>query len=492
MGSRMSLQRALGAPAAQPGAGMTPEMMVRAYDGLGGNIDSRGLPLSVFGNQWGCCPPLFDKCTDDNVMMLFHGLDLVQPAVRWFGLRKAMHIKEKKAYLTYVGPAGAAAGNATDGLPTTICGPGQSVEMGAPCYIEFCGFGEIRYCSPELKNGGTSTAYCKERDIYTVDFGEGPRKVDNDEEWWLAVLSSQMMETWGQRLYAGDSANLYANTNVPNDSDGLLKLLTKRYLDCPQLNSNILDWAGNPACDYTNAAGMGGITLNGNAVSGFKYASNLYVTLRAVFRENLRKIRMTRMLNQRTPQFGDCALLVPDWMIECLIECAICHVVCRDDYTRRDSEMSAMKYEEWLNGVGGLAVIPFDGFWVPLIPYNPVDWRSYNPAAPAGVKGLMDNADGTGNILMLWRGIGGNNGRRFLVPEYNDLSDGTYDTANNGQIQMWMDDCGRCFRICLATEWRWWNDAPFLQTLISNVRCEHLFDSLDSLGQTLTAATNNC
>lgn len=56
-------------------------LMHRQYDGGGGNIDSRGLPLSVFGNQWGCCPPLFDKCTDDQIMMLFHGLDAVEPGL---------------------------------------------------------------------------------------------------------------------------------------------------------------------------------------------------------------------------------------------------------------------------------------------------------------------------------------------------------------------------------------------------------------------------
>jgi hypothetical protein len=478
-----------GAPALVGGNGILHRQMP---GWVPGNVDSRGLPLSVFGNQWGCCPPLFDDCTDDEIMTLFHGLDTVEPALRWLGFRKAMHIKEKRAYLTYIAPAGTAAGTPVDGLPTTICGPGQRVEMGMPCYIEFCGFGEIRYCSAELKNGGTNIAYCKERDVYTVDFGEGARLVSNDEEWWLAVLSSQMLETIGQRLYAGDSSNLYANTNVPNDSDGLLRLLTTTYPDCPQLNPNVLDWGGNPACDYTSATGMSGITLNGNAVTGFKYASNIYVTLRAIFRENLRKMRMTRMLNQRTLQFGDVALLLPDWMIECLIECAVCHVVCRDDFTRRDSEAAAMKYEEWLAGIGGLAVIPFDGFLVPLIPFNPPDWRSYDPANPQnGVSGLLENADGTGNILMLWRGVGGNNGRRFLIPEYNDLSDGTYDTANNGQIQMWMDDCGRCFTICLATEWRWYNDAPFLQTLITNVRCEHLFDSLADIGP-LNAATVDC
>jgi len=119
------------------------------------------------------------------------------------------------------------------------------------------------------------------------------------------------------------------------------------------------------------------------------------------------------------------------------------------------------------------------------------DWNSYDPAMPEkGITGQMENADGTFNLLMLWRGIGGNRGRRFLIPEYNDLSDGTKDTASNGQFQMWMDEEGRCYTISMATEWRWYLDAPYLQTLVTNVQCEHLFDTY-TMGK-LTAQGVNC
>ena len=55
---------------------------------------------------------------------------------------------------------------------------------------------------------------------------------------------------------AGDSANVFTNTMVPNDSDGLYKYLTKSYPECPQLNPFVLDWGSNPACDYTSPTGM--------------------------------------------------------------------------------------------------------------------------------------------------------------------------------------------------------------------------------------------
>jgi hypothetical protein len=379
------------------------------------------------------------------------------------------------------GSAGSLTGAVPDGLPLTVCGPGVRVEMGQPCYIECCGFGEIRLMSNELKNGGTNTAYCKERDVYTVDFGQGSRLVSNDEEWWLAVMGGQLLEILAQRAVAGDSGNVFTNTMVPNDSDGLYKYLTKSYPECPQLNPFVLDWGSNPACDYGSTGsptGMTGITLNGLEITSPKYAMNLYVTLRAIFRETMKRIRGTRMLGNRTPQPGDLAILLPDWAIECLIECAICHVICRDDYTRRDSEMAAMKYDEWLTGWNGLPYLVFDRMVVPLIAFNPLDWRSYDVNNPtAGVRGLLENADGSFNLFMLWRGIGGNQGRRFLELQYNDLSDGTFDTANDGAIQLWDDECGRCYTLNMAMEWRWCGDAPFLQTLVSNINCDRLFGS---------------
>ncbi|MCB0142842.1 MAG: hypothetical protein KDE50_23285, partial [Caldilineaceae bacterium] len=66
---------------------------------------------------------------------------------------------------------------------------------------------------------------------YTVDLGDGPRLVDNDEEWWMAILSNQMMEMMATRLLVGDSTSMYSSTTIPNDSDGLMKLLTMSY-DC--------------------------------------------------------------------------------------------------------------------------------------------------------------------------------------------------------------------------------------------------------------------
>ncbi|MCB9150307.1 MAG: hypothetical protein H6641_16255 [Caldilineaceae bacterium] len=486
-------------PAGLVGSAMLQNMTTGGFAGDVGSqlvdpVQYRALAVgqrSVFGQQWGCCPPLFGECVDDEIVTLFQGMDAVEPALRWFGFRRAHKKSVKRAYLTYVAPSGASIGQATDGLPSTICGPGQKVEIGKPCYIEFCGFGEVRLMSHELKDGGNDIAWCDERDIYTVDLGDGPRLVQNDEEWWMAILSNQMMEMMATRLLVGDSTSRYSSTTIPNDSDGLLKLLTMSY-DCVG-NPTVLDWGGNPACDYTAANGMSGISLNGEAVTGRRYATNLYTTMRQIFRENLRKFRMTRFLGGRGDlQYGDIGLLMPDWLAECLIECGICHVICRDDYTRRDSEIAAMKYEEWLNGGEGYGVLYFDGFPVPIIPYNPVDWSQVGADGnTSGLRGLLENADGTANILMLWRGVGGNTGRRFLIPEYNDLSDGNKETAANGQVQLWLDECGRCYTLNLATEWRWYSDYPCVQTVITNVACDAKFEICHYPGQ-MTALDPMC
>ncbi|MBV7326754.1 hypothetical protein KFU94_00550 [Chloroflexi bacterium TSY] len=484
----MTVRQGMQAPVryAQDGSGtvqIDQELLMALLAGGGASAGSANAAMVQGGyqqrmvpQQWGCCEPLFGECVDDEVMTLFQGLDAVEPALRWFGFRRAEKRYVRKAYLTYAAPAGASQGMPNAGIPDTICGPGQKVEVGKPCYIEFCGFGEIRLCSYELKDGGNSIPWCDERDVYTLDFGEGAQRIEKDEEWWLAILSSQMMEHIAGRLLVGDNATLFRNSAIPADSDGLLQLLTQDY-SCVG-NPSVIDWGGNAVCDYESATTPTGATLNGQAITGNRYARNLYVTLREVFRQNVRKFRMTRMLSGTTNlQPGDVAILMPEWLKECLIECAICHVICRDDYTRRDSEMAAMKYQEWITGGEGFGVLWFDGFPVPILPYNPVDYTTYDPLNPdLGMRGLMEKADGTANMLMLWRGVGGNAGRRFLIPEYNDLSDGLKDTAANGQFQLWIDDCGRCYTLNMATEWRWYLDFPCVQTLITNVACDAKFE----------------
>jgi len=431
--------------------------------------------VDVMGGGWGCCPPLFEKCADSNVMQLYHGLDAVEPALRWFGGRAARTHKNKRAYLTYTGPAGAAAGAPTDGLPLNICGPGLGVEMGKPCYMEECGFGEIRRTGDPIKNGGTSTPYCDEREAWTV---EG-QVITNDEDWWLKVLGEQVLDDLACRYLIGDSTNTYSNGTVSNDSAGLFELFAQTYA-CEQLTPNVIDWGSNPLCSGSQ---MGNIVVNGTAVTQPRYLFNVYQMLRAILMANQRQLRMTRLLGGRQMQFGDVAILGPDYGAECLVECAVCFTQCGNDITRMDSEAALMKYDEWFSGGMGYGEIPFGNLRVPYIPYNPIDWNDTT-------KGKMENGDGTVKYMLLWRGLGGNNGRRFLIPEYNDLSDGSYETSNDGQFQVWEKKEDVCFTTNMRTEWRWWNEAPYLQTIIDNVACESLFGSMTP--GTLEVAEANC
>ncbi|MCA9018480.1 MAG: hypothetical protein KDA77_24405, partial [Planctomycetaceae bacterium] len=79
----------------------------------------------------------------------------------------------------------------------------------------------------------------------------------------------------------------------------------------------------------------------------------------------------------------------------------------------------------------------------------------------------------------------------FLIPEYNDLSDGNKETAANGQVQLWLDECGRCYTLNLATEWRWYSDYPCVQTVITNIACDAKFEICHYPGQ-MTALDPMC
>ncbi|MCB0088661.1 MAG: hypothetical protein KDE54_12165, partial [Caldilineaceae bacterium] len=99
-------------PAGLVGSAMLQNMTTGGFAGdVGGQlvdpVQYRALAVgqrSVFGQQWGCCPPLFGECVDDEIVTLFQGMDAVEPALRWFGFRRAHKKSVKRAYLTYVAP----------------------------------------------------------------------------------------------------------------------------------------------------------------------------------------------------------------------------------------------------------------------------------------------------------------------------------------------------------------------------------------------------
>lgn len=430
-----------------------------------------------------CCPPLFDLSCNDGSIGIFHTGGEFSQAMAWFGTRRARAVREEVTYLQYMGALKRTAGDTSlPGVPEDICGMGDCARFGANCTdVKEC-FGLLKICGEPVVDGGNSLPYC-ERDLRVTIDGQ---VIANDAEWHEANVTEALWNTWVYNLMWG-----YRNTTTQKFGHwGLASLLQfypagdpRNYTyACPELTPKILDWAGNPAC---GAAPMPGITLNGVALVD-EFRTNLYQTLRAILRALIRQINRTRGLTSLNFNYGDWAILAPAEVFDCLIQCAVCFTECAGNCLNLDTERAALMLQELRNGGIGWGELNFDGFRVPLIPFDPALFVE-DDAGAVTIEGSMRNADGTYNLMLLYRGSGGN---RILQPEFNPLDDGTWPTRDNGMVQLYEERSDICVKTGARAEWRWEKRGVMFQTLIKNVKCESILPSSILLNP--EPATSSC
>lgn len=395
---------------------------------------------------YNCCPPLFDLCTDEDIGVLFY--EDSEPFLNWLRVREASACRIEQVYLQYMAMSGASTGTLASALPTNICEPGNFAEWGTVDYV-LEGFGTLTLSAPVRKNGGADLPYCERAPRYTID----GLLIESQDDWDMHLLVNVLMQQMAIRLLIGNAATSF-------DHNGLQQIIKTGYTtqagdDAPLLDSTVINWASQYMCSPEGAAG---VTVNGTALPA---GQSLYKVLRDVFYRLRYRLRLAKL---PMPQPGDIAIVMPEHAISCLIDCAVCWVECGGDFLRMDSEAAVAARQDLMAGGIGFGIIRFDGFEVPIIPFNPWDY--------ANDRGYMDNADGSVDLYMLYRGPAN---RPVLTLEYNDLSDGTLDTTDEGQFQVWQEEDARCIQTSMATEWRIFLNAPWAQTVINNVACETTF-----------------
>jgi len=443
-------------------------------------------PTIYGGPAVSCCPPLFDLSCNDGSIGIFHTGGELEMAMRWFGLRAARSVRETVNFLQYMGGLRRTPGDTTmPGTPANICEPGDCATFGTPCTdVKEC-FGLLKICGDPVVDGGNSLPYCERDPRVTI----GGESIANDEAWHEMNVTEATWNTfvynllWSYRLPSA-SGPIPAN---PFGHYGLWSLLhgfgdARDYVyPCPELAPKILDWAGNPACSPTPQAG---ITLNGQALAD-EYTTNIYDTLRSIFRALQRQISRTRGLMSGAFQYGDWAILGPQEAFDCLIECAVCFTECNNDFMQMDSERAAIRLQELREAGEGFGELRFDRFRVPLIPFDPT-LITDDGTTVAELPGLR-NADGTYNLLFLYRGSGNN---RVLQPEFNPLSDGTWPTRDNGMVQLYMDTQDVCRKMGARLEWRWHKVGMSFSFIIKNIECAQILPN--QLVQTFQRAETTC
>lgn len=437
------------------------------------------VPTIYGGATVACCPPLFNQCVDGTIG-LFHTGGESALALSWFGVRRATARRTEYAYLSYMGAIKVdPADLSLPGVPANICDPGDRASFGKACTdVQDC-FGMLKLCSDPMTNGGNSLPYCETYPRFFIN-GE---QIDDDVQWHEANATEALLHDMAYSLIWG----VKDTTNNALGHYGLWSLLggygdARDYVySCPELKPHVLDWGGNPAC---SAVPQTGITLDGQALAP-EFTTNLYSLLRDYLRGQRRRMRRTQGISATNWGYGDWAILGPEEIFDCLISCATCFTECNNNYQFMDTERAAIRLQELRNGGEGFGYLGFDGFDVPMLPFDPTllvdDGTTVTP------EGSLKNADGTYNFMFLFRGVGN---QRVLQPEYNPLDDGTWDTRDNGMIQLYRRQSDLCEELCARHEWRWFKRGMMFQLLVKNVDCSVLIS--DQLVTTFEAATSTC
>lgn len=413
---------------------------------------------------------IFPMCTDDDITRLYVDTSNMF-LLNWLGMRRAEAYRYERAFLSYVGVEGTTLGDPIDGLPTSLCETGDGYEW-ATCDFTLEGFGRLIASGPVRSNGGNEIPYCRRQPRWRID----GTLIEDQDEWDLAMLMGVTTTNLAKRVIVG-------NKTTPFDADGLDRLIKTGYtnrdgLACPLMDSTIIDWGGGPMCGGTlgdpladpvipsdfaaDTPDVNGIVLDPANNAAFL---NLYFVLREVYYRNLERIELAPTLG--APSEGDLAIFMPRHAIRCLVDCAVCWLECDGDFVRMDSDRAIQRRNQLMRGFEGRPMIEFDGFRVPILPLNPMTGGATGEAP----SGLLDNADGTVNIYMLWRAVGG---RTVMTLEYNSLADAKgwgYVWNENAQILTWQNVDNLCIQTHMATTWRMYLDAPWLQTRIENVAC---------------------
>lgn len=452
----------------------------------GAPVKRHGDPLTLSGNPqfYSNFGNIFELCGDGDITTLFYEGN--EPLLDWLGTRPAEAIVETRDFIGYSAPAGYTTGEYARGLPTSLCTAGAGYEW-THCDFTLNGFGHVLRSAPVRKVGGNQIPLCVRQPRFSID----GRQINNQDDWDMAHLLNAAMRDLSAGILVGNRT-----TDAVWDADGIGQLIKTGYTNsdgtaCPLMDSTIIDWAGLSVCGNDVPAAEEATPSVGGEEFAFTNPKfyNLYYVLRAVYHRNRERLRLAGMPRLA---YGDVVIVAPASLHMCLVECAVCWIECAGDYTRLDSEAANARRADFLRGDGTYMEIEFDGFRVPIIPFNPLG----TGVADAAVSGGLNNADGTADMFMLFRGAGN---RRFMYMQYNDLRDAerselngnAYRAEGNGMFLFTKSTDLYCQQMHVRTEWRLFLSAPWAQTKIENVNCESLFGDLFPISTWAAVAPTN-
>ena len=425
------------APGGMPQSGM-------AYSPWGADdphMIERQMTVSNAASPFGCCN-FFDQCTDEIMSLTYRG---VLQLLDWMGFNVTEDCYRSVEYISYLRPE-MNGDTPTVAYLSDACAEPNGIEFGA-CKLTVEDFGLLGRRSPERKILKPSK-YCMTYPRYRLD---GQRIMD-EREWDLLFTMDTLLDDVRRMLITG-------NASTPGQFDGLERWVRTGY-SCTPLDSFVINWNGNPM------TGGAGITYNGAAIPGTFELMDILLDINSQINQ---RISWSPMLRNQTMRPGQKILVMPTFMVRCLLDHYTCWSICPSDAnsTKFLNTLDARQFRnDLMPGMFGYGFIDLDGEPIPILAY---DWEL--------IKGPK-----TGDIYFLTGGVGD-----FRIWEGEHLSAEVALRENLGMEEAMVhgffsldggrvlgksdvENLCRVFKLWLSL--RLFNKAPWAQARIQSVQCE--------------------
>lgn len=434
---RKTIQRAVSPIAAMPPAQMQPQQyQMQPIQRL--SIASTA-PDSPFVAD---STPFFARCEDEIMSLHFGGRMGLLDLLNW--QTTDVYLRTWK-FITFVRPAyssNAGAGTVTAGHLSDPCADPNGFEFGtAEMSVE--GFGRYGRAAP-VRDLFKPTRYCETDPRYRLDGSP----VTSEVEWDMAFATDALMQDIFRDLIIG-------NSTTAGKFDGLQRWIKTGY-DSPMLDSFVVNWAGN----NMDATGGGTITVNGsNSTPG-----SLVNMILSIYRRWRQRMMWSPMLATQMQSGVNTVLVLPTFLIECLLDSFTCWSVCTGNNVDINSYEARTFRNGLLGGRFGYGRIFLDGQEIPLLAY---DWETMHGTDRGDIYFLTLNV----GQVRLWQGehLSGQAVLRELA-----AGNQGYFVRDGGRILGKENVDNLCRQLFIWMRPRIMCRAPWLQARIMNVECNSI------------------
>lgn len=399
------------------------------------------LTESTLASPFGCCN-FFDNCADEIFSLYYRGqLGLLD----WMGFNVTDECYRVVEFIDYVRPA-QSQGSDTAGYLSDACADPNGIEFGS-CKLSVEDFGLYGRSGPTRKFMKPRN-YCKTSPRRFLDGSP----IENELTWDMMFTMDAMLNDIRLGVVTG-------NATTPGQFDGLQRWVKTGY-DCQSLNSYVVNWNSN------GMDGGAGITLNGAATPP---TFNLVDWLLDIHRNIKQRISWSPLLSNQQRQVGDAILVMPSFLVRCLLDYYTCWSVCPGkQYEEANlNTFEARDFRLQLNGgMFGDGQISLDGDTIPILAY---DWGLIN----GPTRGDIYYLTGAIGSQRIWEGehLSAENAMAQIMIDGVNAMDNGYFSQDNGRVLGQIETDNLCRVLKLWMSLRLWCMAPWAQARFQNVAC---------------------